>query len=90
VRLCAEEHASDEIGGGDAGGALDDFEAAGGFDEAVAVVAVGVGGNVVAVDDVFAAVVGDEVEVGYVWGVGDGLGDPTAGICRGEAMNHQS
>lgn len=83
--LGAEQHAADEVGGGDAGGALDDLEAAGGLDEAVAVVAVAVGGDVVAVDDVLAAVVGYELEVGDVGGIGDGAGDPAAGVGRGNS-----
>lgn len=78
--FCAEQHSAHEVGGGDAGGALDDLEAASFFDEAVAVVSVRVGGDVVAVDDVFAAVVGDVGELGYVGCVADGFGYPAAGI----------
>lgn len=59
VRPGAQQHAADQVGGGDAGGALDDLEATRLLDEAVAVVAVAVRGDVVAVDDVLAAVVGD-------------------------------
>lgn len=90
VRLCAEEHAADEVGGGDAGGALDDLEAPGLLDEAVAVVAVGVRGDVVAVDDVLAAIVADPVELRHVRGLADGFCDPAAGVHGGQAFGCMS
>lgn len=86
VRLSAEQHAADEIGGGDGGGALDHLEAAGLLDEAVAVVAVAVGGDVVAVDHVLAAVVGDVGQRGHVRSVADGPRHPSAGVCRSETV----
>lgn len=86
VGLGAQQHAADEVGGGDAGGALDDLEAAGLLDEAVAVVAVAVRGDVVAVDDVLAAVVGDVGQGRHVRGISDGFGDPAAGVGGGEAL----
>lgn len=86
VRAGAQQHAADEVGGGDAGRALDDLEAAGLLDEAVAVVAVAVGRDVVAVDDVLAAVVRDVRQVGNVGRRADGPGDPSAGVCCGEAV----
>lgn len=70
----AQEHAAYEIRGRDAGRACDDFETAGALGVAVAVLAGGVGGDVVAVDDVVAAVVGYPGEGGYVGGVGDYFG----------------
>lgn len=86
VRLGAEQHAADEVGGGDAGGALDDLEALGLLDVAVAVLAVAVRGDVVAVDDVVAAVVGDPGQRGDVGGPGDGLGGPAAGLDGHDAL----
>lgn len=80
MRASAEEHATDQVGSRDTGRALDNFEASGGFDEAVAVFAAAIGGDVVAVDYVFAAVMGDPREGGYVWCVGYGLGYPSAGV----------
>jgi hypothetical protein len=71
VGFCAEKHATYEVSGGNAWGSLYDFEAACFFYEAVAVVSVAVGGDVVAVDDVFAAVVGDVGEGGDVGRVAD-------------------
>lgn len=62
MAFCAEEHAADEIGCGDSRGAFDDEEAVGSFDEAIAVLAAGVGGDIVAMNDVPAAVVGDPGE----------------------------
>ena len=59
MALCAEKHAANEVGCRDAGGSLDDLEPTCLLDETVAVVAVTVGGDVVAVNDVLAAVVGD-------------------------------
>lgn len=87
-KVCAgaEEHAADEIGGRDAGGALDDLEAARLLDEPVAVVAVAVGGDVVAVDHVLAAKVGDVGELGDVGRVADGAGDPAAGVGGSETL----
>lgn len=87
VRPRAQQHTADEVRGRDARGPLDDLEAPRLLDEAVAVVAVRVGGDVVAVDDVPAAVVGDEGERGDVGGVGDGLGDPAAGVRCGDAVS---
>lgn len=85
VRPGAEEHAADKIGGGYPGGSLDDLETAGGLDKTVAVVTFRVGGDVVAVDDVLAAVVRDKGEGGDVGCVGDGFCDPATGVCCGDA-----
>lgn len=82
----AEQHAADEVCSRDARGALNDLEAAGLLDEAVAVIAIGIGGNVVAVDDVLAAKVGDVGQLGDIGGVADGAGDPSAGIGGGETL----
>lgn len=71
VGFCAEKHAAYKICSGNAWGSLYDFEAACFFYEAVAVVSVRVGSDVVAVDDVFAAVVGDVGEGGDVGCVAD-------------------
>lgn len=86
MRASAEEHATDQVGSRDAGCALDNFEASGGFDEAVAVLAAAIGGDVVAVDYVFAAVMGDPREGGYVWRVGYGLSYPSAGVDGCDSM----
>lgn len=85
VRLGAEQHAAYEVGRGDARGALDHLEALCGLDVAVAVLAVAVGGDVVAVDDVVAAVVCDPGEGGDVGGLGDGFGGPATGFDGGDA-----
>lgn len=82
----AQQHAADEVGGGDAGGAFDDLEARGGFDDAVAVFAGGVGGDVVAVDDKGAAVLVHPEGVGDVRGAGDGEVGPLAGGDGGHAF----
>lgn len=82
----AEEHAAYEVRGRDGGRALDDLEAASRLDEAVAVLARRVGRDVVAVDDVLAAEVGDPGEVGHVGCVGNGLCDPSAGVDGGNTV----
>lgn len=86
VRLCAEQHAAYEVGSRNTRGALDNLETTGLLDESVAVVAIAVGGDVVAVDDVFAAVVGDVWEVGDVGRVGDGAGDPATGVSSSDSV----
>lgn len=61
VALGAEQHAADEVGGGNAGGPLDDLETVGRLDEPVAVLPTAVGRDVVAVDHVLAAKVADPI-----------------------------
>lgn len=80
VGLGAEEHAPDQVRGRDAGGALDHLEAVGRLDEAVAVLAAAVRGDVVAVHDVAAAKVRDPVERRDVGRVGHRTRDPAAGV----------
>lgn len=80
VRSRAQEHAAHQIGGRDARGALDYLEPAGRLDIAVAVLSVAVGGDVVAVHDVLAAVVGDPGQRGDIGGFGDGASRPAAGF----------
>lgn len=55
----AQKHATDEVGGGDARRALNNLEPTRLLDEAVAVVSIAVGRDIVAVDDILAAVVSD-------------------------------
>lgn len=88
--LGAQQHAAHEVGGGDAGGALNDLESTRGLDEAVAVVAIAVGGYIVAVNDVFASIVRDEGEGCNVGGVGYGAGDPATGVRGGETIEASS
>lgn len=86
VCLGAQQHAADKVGGRDAGRALDDFEALGGFDDAVAVFAGGVGGDVVTVHNEGAAVLVHPEGVGDVWGARDGEVGPFAGGNGGHAF----
>ena len=86
VRLCTQQHASYKVGGADARGALDDLEAACLFDETITVFAVCVRSDVVTVNDIFAAVVGDPGQRSYVWRVGDGLCGPTTSVDSGTAV----
>ena len=90
VRFCAQQHATNEVGSRDSGGALDDLETAGGFDIAVAVLAAAVGGDVVAVHDVPAAVVGDPGERSDIGGFGNGAGCPAAGFDGSDATKEAS
>lgn len=90
MTLGTQEHAADQVGGGDARGALDDLEAVGGLDEAVAILAIAIGGNVVTVHDVLAAVMANPVKLRDVWGVGDGLGHPAARIDSGDSSKKVS
>ena len=82
----AEQHAADEVGSGDAWGAFNNLEAPSLLNEAITVVAVAVRGNVVAVDDVFAAKVGDVGQLGNIGGMADGAGDPAAGVGGSETL----
>jgi len=79
----AQQHAPHEIRSRDTGCPPDHLEAIGGLDEAVAVLAAAVRGDIVAVDDVLAAVVADPIQLGHVRGIGNRLGHPATGI-RGE------
>lgn len=88
VRLGTQQHAADEVGGGDPGRALDDFEARGGFDDAVAVFTGGIGGDIVAVDDEGAAVLVHPVRIGDVGGAGDREVGPLAGGNSSHAFAH--
>jgi hypothetical protein len=78
--LGAEEHTANEVGGRDTRGALNNLESAGGLDESVAVVSIAVGCNIVAVNNVFAAVVGDPGQVGHIGSMGDTLSSPATSI----------
>ena len=71
MRFCAQQHTSHKIGCADARGTLDNLEATGFLDGTIAVFAIGIRGDVVAVNDVFAAVVGDPGERSYVRRMGD-------------------
>lgn len=86
VCLGAQQHAPHEVGGGDARRALDDLEPPRGLDVAVAVLAIAVRGDVVAVDDVLAAVVGDPGERGDVGRFGDCARGPAAGLDGHDAL----
>lgn len=84
MRLGAQQHAAHEVGRRDTGCALDHLEPSGCLDIAVAVLSVAVGGDVIAVDDVLAAVVGDPGQRGYVGRPRDGFGGPSAGLDGGD------
>lgn len=78
--LGAQQHAADEISGGNAGGALDDFEASSLLDKPVAILTVAVGCNVIAVDNILATVMGDPWQASHVWRTRNGFGHPAAGV----------
>ena len=82
----AQQHAANEVGCRDAWGALDDLEAAGLLDIAVAVAAIAVRSDVIAVDNILAAVVGNPGQRRNVGGSGNGLGCPSAGLNGGDTM----
>jgi hypothetical protein len=86
VRFCAEQHAAYEVRGRDAWRALNYLEATGCFDVAVTVFTVAVGSDVIAVDNILAAVVGDPGERGHVGRARDGFGSPSAGFDGGDAV----
>lgn len=77
----AQQHAANEVGGGNARRTLDDLEATGLFDESVAVVSITVRGYVISMDDILAAVMCDVRQLRDIWCVANGLGDPAAGVC---------
>lgn len=86
VRLAHQEHAAHQVCGGDVGGALDHHKQAQGLDALVAVVAVGVGGDVVAVHHVLAPVPAHELRVCDVRRVGHGVRGPLARLHVGHAF----
>lgn len=59
MRPGAQQHATNEVGGGDTRRALNNLEPTRLLDETVAVVSIAIRGDVVAVDDILAAVVSD-------------------------------
>ena len=85
VLFSTEEHTTHKIGGGDVWGTFDNFETTGGFDFTVAVLSGGVSCDVIAVNNVIAAVV---VEPGWGSNVRSG-GDrdvrPFASVDGGDA-----
>lgn len=81
--LSAEEHAADEIGGGYPGGPFDHAEATGGLDEPITIVPLTVRRDIVPVDHVFAAVMGDPGQVGHIGCMGNTLSGPSTRIHGG-------
>lgn len=86
VGLAHQEHAAHEVGGGDVRRAFDHHKQAQVLDALVAVLAVGVGGDVVAVDHILAAVLAHEVRVGHVGRVGHRVRGPLARFDVGHAL----
>lgn len=78
--LSAEKHTTNKVGSRDTRSALDDLETTSSLDEAVAVISIGIGSNVVSVNNVFAAVMRYPGQVSHIRSVGNTLSRPATSV----------
>ena len=83
--LRAQQHTANQVGRGDARGSLDHSETTRSLDVAIAIIAVTVRGNVIAMDDISTAVVRNPGQVGDVWSMGHALSSPPTSVHCGDS-----